>query len=654
MSKIASVIGNFSIKVKLVAAFSVIMVIMMIISGMSYLKSADFADIAELSKYMIEKEVDHLYWASDIKRLFVQNTEQLEVQTDPHKCDLGLWYYTFLESSEFKNLPDDLRKKLLDIEQPHAELHATAVRIGDEYKQIHYGLESTLRRNLDTQREWAERVSVQLIQNEQITQQTDPEKCSLGVWIEDDECQKIMGTWPEFAKLIHALEPSHRAMHESVHLINKANTKSKKNLAYTTTTLPQLSILAGYFDQLIELEVENEKGQAAAREIMVTETEPKLKEVLKGIIVATNGLDDEAKSAQKAMVSTIVIGLLAGVIFTVILVFVLSGGIVGPTMKLMTAMEHLGNNDLTAKVDIDSEDEIGRMAKIFNATTTKLREVITTISDSSKEVAAAGNQISTASEEMATGAEEQQAQLSEVATSIEEMSAMILETSNNAEQTQGSAGDANLASEEGQTVVENTIHGIEGITTIVNAASEQITALKHRSEEIGEVIQVIDDIADQTNLLALNANIEAARAGDAGRGFAVVADEVRKLAERTVKATGDIGEKINLIQVDVNSAVDAMGKITTQSADGQKTASEAGNALQKISESIGNVNASISQIASAAVEQSAGVEEISKNVETVSTVSKQSASGAQELASSSEQLNREVQALDKQITQFKI
>ncbi len=364
----------------------------------------------------------------------------------------------------------------------------------------------------------------------------------------------------------------------------------------------------------------------------------------------------EAFAAAYSLRNTTVITVLFAALIIAVAAFFISKTITDPIKKVVALIKDIatGEGDLTVRLALDSKDELGELAKWFDTFVEKLQGIISKVKQSAKEVATAGSEISAASEQMAAGAEEQQAQLSEVATSIEEMSAMILETSNNAAQTQNNANEANIAAVKGSGTVNQTISGIEGIASIVDAASKQIGALKLRSQEIADVIQVIDDISDQTNLLALNANIEAARAGDAGRGFAVVADEVRKLAERTVGATADIEAKIKQIQNDVNSSVEAMEKITEQSKSGQKLAGEAGTALGEISGSIDQVNAAISQIASAAIEQSAGVEEISKNVESVSTVSKQSASGAQELAASSEQLNREVQGLDKLMDQFKV
>lgn len=343
-------------------------------------------------------------------------------------------------------------------------------------------------------------------------------------------------------------------------------------------------------------------------------------------------------------------------IIAVIMIWAVTRIIAGQIGQFVTMLKDVaeGEGDLTVRIDVASQDELGEMANWFNMFIERLQNIIRSVKESAQQVTNAAGSISAASEQMAAGAEEQQAQLSEVATSVEEMSAMILETSNNTEATQQNAQEANDAAGRGQVKVSSTINGIEGIATIVSSAASQIGTLKERSEEIGEVIQVIDDIADQTNLLALNANIEAARAGDAGRGFAVVADEVRKLAERTVSATADIGEKINQIQNDVTNSVDAMGNIADQSHEGQTLAGESGSALQDISNAIEQVNGAITQIASAAIEQSAGVEEISKNIEGVSTVSKQAATSAQELATNADQLNKEVQALEGQINLFKV
>lgn len=336
--------------------------------------------------------------------------------------------------------------------------------------------------------------------------------------------------------------------------------------------------------------------------------------------------------------------------------YILIISITRPVEKLLSRITEVsqGDGDLTMRLDVDSRDELGQVAAQFNGFLEKLQSIISKLKEASSSVSQASGSISSTSEQMAAGAEEQQAQLSEVATSVEEMSAMILETSNNTESTQQGALEANSAAGRGQEKVAKTIEGIEGIASIVGVAAEQISTLKVRSEEIGEVINVIDEIADQTNLLALNANIEAARAGDAGRGFAVVADEVRKLAERTVSATGDISVKINQIQEDISESVTAMGHITQQSADGQTLASESGVVLTEITASIETVSSAISQVAGAAIEQSSGVEEISKNIEGISTVSKQAASSAQDLAHNATKLNSEVSNLDAQLSQFKV
>jgi len=348
------------------------------------------------------------------------------------------------------------------------------------------------------------------------------------------------------------------------------------------------------------------------------------------------------------IIALVVAGVIAAFAITVAKSFT------APIHKMMTGMSALGGGDLTTSVTVDTQDEIGHMATSFNETSTKLRDVLKQILNSSEQVGNASTQISSASEQLAAGAEEQQAQLSEVATTMEEMSAMILEASKNANETRENAQHTGNTATQGRDVVTKTVTGFESVVSTVEQAAKQIQELSKRSEEIGNVIQVIDDIADQTNLLALNANIEAARAGEAGKGFAVVADEVRKLAERTATATAEIGKMIESIQGDIRNAVTSMEDIQGQSSEGLTLVGESDRSLQEISDNINNVISAVEQIASSTNEQSSGAEEISKNIEGVSTVAKQSASSAQELASSAEELNREVEGLNNLIAQFKV
>ncbi len=364
-------------------------------------------------------------------------------------------------------------------------------------------------------------------------------------------------------------------------------------------------------------------------------------------------------SANQSLLNLITWSVLAGLIILVLLSVVgyyFAAYLIRPVHRVseMTRDIAQGEGDLTKRIQYNNQDEIGDLTKWFNVFVEKIQDIIKSVKSTMEQVSKASESIASASEQMASGAEEQQSQLSEIATSMEQMSAMILESSKNANDTQANAHQANQAANDGAQTVQETVGDIENVVLITNRASEQIATLENRSLEIGKVIQVIDDIADQTNLLALNANIEAARAGEAGRGFAVVADEVRKLAERTVKATAEIGDQIKSIQVAVNESVNAMNKVTERSKDSQKVASKAGDALDKISQLVNNVNQAISQVASAADEQSSGAEQISKNVETVSTVAKEAASSAQQLASSSEELNREVQKLERLVGQFKV
>ena len=192
------------------------------------------------------------------------------------------------------------------------------------------------------------------------------------------------------------------------------------------------------------------------------------------------------------------------------------------------------------------------------------------------------------------------------------------------------------------------------IAAVVQDSAATVERLGSSTQEIGEIILVIDDIADQTNLLALNAAIEAARAGEEGRGFAVVADEVRKLAERTTQATKQIASMIKNVQAEAKAAVDSMKRGSTEVGEGIKLADKAGESLKNIVGNTQQVVDMMTQIAAASEEQSSTSEQISRNVESISTVSAESANGISQIARAADDLNRLTNNLQNTISNFRL
>jgi methyl-accepting chemotaxis protein len=320
--------------------------------------------------------------------------------------------------------------------------------------------------------------------------------------------------------------------------------------------------------------------------------------------------------------------------------------------KVAEDAEIIANGDLTLEVVYQGKDEFGKLCDSLRKMVSSLRTTIAEVTEASAAVASASTQISSSTEEMAAGAQEQTSQASEVASAVEEMTKTIIENSKNASNTSDTAKESKQAAEQGGKVVEDTIAGMKTIASVVKMSADTVKELGKSSDQIGEIIGVIDDIADQTNLLALNAAIEAARAGEQGRGFAVVADEVRKLAERTTKATKEIAGMIKKIQGETVGAVNAMEQGTQKVDEGMQLADKAGASLQEIVDISQRVTDMVNQIAAASEEQSSASEQISKNVEAISAVTNQTATGTQQIAHAAEDLNqrklRHIHVLKKQ------
>lgn len=327
----------------------------------------------------------------------------------------------------------------------------------------------------------------------------------------------------------------------------------------------------------------------------------------------------------------------------------------GPIVRLQEIMTNVGEtNNLTLKVDVKSSDEIGQMGTAFNTMIANFHKVVRDIHASADHMASGSEELSASAAQIAAGTEVQTDRAEHVATASQELSATVIEVAKNVAGVADSARQANEAANKGSDIVTRTIESMNGIATTAKESSEVIGTLGDRSQEIGKIIKVIDDIADQTNLLALNAAIEAARAGEQGRGFAVVADEVRKLAERTSKATKEIGEMILSIQAETEKAIETMETEVKVVEEGVALGQEAGVALDEIATQVSEVTATIEQIATASEEQSTTADQISGDIEAVASVTKETTEGVNQIVQASEEMARLASSLQQLVSMFKI
>ena len=366
---------------------------------------------------------------------------------------------------------------------------------------------------------------------------------------------------------------------------------------------------------------------------------------------------DHAKTARATYVRARYLLLsLGAVIFgiTIFLTSFLARSITKPLEEGVSVARKIAEGDLTALIEATTNDETGQLLRAMRNMVENLQRIIGEVKVAAGDMASASQQLTSSSELMSKGAGEQAGRASQVAAASEEMSQTIMDVAKNTSSIETSATDTAKLARDGEAVVERSVEKVKAIARTIAESAQLIKLLGDRSNQIGAIIDVINEIADQTNLLALNAAIEAARAGDAGRGFAVVADEVRKLAERTASSTSEIGGMIKAIQTEVRQAVLSMENITNEVKSGVDLSSQTGDVLRGIVEAVDQLRLMVQQIASATEEMASTSDEINRDIESIAAVSRETSGSSEHIAGASEELAKLSVGLEKVVSGFKV
>jgi methyl-accepting chemotaxis protein len=398
--------------------------------------------------------------------------------------------------------------------------------------------------------------------------------------------------------------------------------------ALATEALPAFRELDAVQDEVIELAMKNQHQQAVTRLAGLSTNLAKVDHYTSEL--TKRKLEFMQKSLDAAQASyaetrSITLGMVVGAMALAVgLGLFIARLISDPLRAAGYALAAVSGGDFTVKLEVNSKDEIGQMAKSLNQAVDNMRQALLEVSEASGNVSSASEQLATASESVASGAQEQASSLEETASSLEEISSTIKQNAENARQaSQLAAGSREAAEKGGQ---------------VVNAAVAAMGQINEASKHISDIITTIDEIAFQTNLLALNAAVEAARAGEQGRGFAVVASEVRNLAQRSAAAAKEIK---GLIQ-------DSVRKVE----NGSELVNHSGQTLGEIMQSVKRVTDIVAEIAAASAEQASGIEQVNKAAMQMDQVTQANSAQTEEMSSTAQGLRANAEQLQAMVGRF--
>jgi len=374
-----------------------------------------------------------------------------------------------------------------------------------------------------------------------------------------------------------------------------------------------------------------------------------------GLVVQSGIYIDDIDAQFRKQAAIVGSGIIFGILLLLGLSWWVAGSISEPLARLSERVNQIADSgDLRQQIHVDSGAEIGDIAHAFNTLIERFGSIIREVAGGSREILGASEQLSGSIRRIEQSTTIQSDAAASSASTVEQISQSLGSTTHSLHQLSGFSDSSRGLTADGRKVVDEASGEMARIAESVSTSAQAVDALGEQSRNISEIVAVIRDIADQTNLLALNAAIEAARAGESGRGFAVVADEVRKLAERTAKSTQQISQMIDTIQKQTEQAVSGIREVSSQALHGLDLANQAGQAVSRIDDSVGEVSQVVTDIARSAAEQHQASNTISSHIEDISRQARENTAAMRDVAQAAQALSSMAERMKSGISHFQV